>query len=125
VHDSLFNLTDSIIGSAISVHRELGPGLLESAYEACLDFELRARGLTVSRQVPIPLTYRGVRIDCGFRVDLLVEDRVIVEIKAVERVLPVHEAQVLSYLKLSGLTIALLLNFHVHLLRDGIQRFAV
>src|SRR4051812_40849325 len=95
-------ITETIIGAAIAVHRELGPGLLESAYEACLAFEVAERGLDVARQVELPIVYRGVRLDCGYRLDLLVEKQVIVEVKALEQVLPVHEAQILSYLRLSG-----------------------
>ncbi|OGV82533.1 MAG: GxxExxY protein, partial [Lentisphaerae bacterium RIFOXYA12_64_32] len=112
-----------ILGSAIAVHRALGPGLLESAYEACLAFELLERRLRVERQASLPVVYRGVRIDCGYRLDLVVEAMVVVEIKAVERILPVHEAQILTYLKLSGLSIGLLLNFNVPMMKDGIRRF--
>ena len=115
-------LTDRIIGAAIAVHRALGPGLLESAYEACLVFELMARQLRVERQVALPIVYRGNRIDCGYRLDLVVEGVVIVELKAVERLLPLHDAQVLTYLKLSGLRVGLLLNFNVPLLKDGVRR---
>lgn len=117
------DITEQILGAAIAVHRALGPGLLESTYEACLAFELVDRGLAIVRQVALPVVYRGVRIDCGYRLDVVVEGRVIVEVKAVERILPVHEAQVLTYLKLSELPVALLLNFNVPLLKDGIKRF--
>jgi GxxExxY protein len=117
------DITEQILGAAIAVHRALGPGLLESTYEACLAFELLDRGLAIVRQAALPVVYRGVRIDCGYRLDLVVEGRVIVEIKAVERVLPVHEAQILTYLKLSELPVALLLNFNVPLMKDGIKRF--
>jgi len=116
-------ITEQILGSAIAVHRALGPGLLESAYEACLAFELLERRLRVERQASLPVVYRGVRIDCGYRLDLVVEAMVVVEIKAVERILPVHEAQILTYLKLSGLSIGLLLNFNVPMMKDGIRRF--
>jgi GxxExxY protein len=116
-------ITDQILGGAIAVHRALGPGLLESAYEACLAFELLERRLRVERQASLPVVYRGVRIDCGFRLDLVVESTVVVEIKAVERILPVHEAQILTYLKLSGHPIGLLLNFNVPMMKDGIRRF--
>jgi GxxExxY protein len=116
------NLTKAIIGAAIAVHRELGPGLLESAYEACLVFELLDRGLSVERQKPMPVIYRGVTVDCGYRIDLLVDGSIIVELKAVERLEPIHEAQVLSYLKLSGCKIGLLINFNVRTLRQGIRR---
>ena len=114
--------SDAVIGAAIAVHRALGPGLLESTYEACLVYELVERGIAVERQKPLPVTYRGVRIDCGYRIDLLVADSVIVELKAVERLLPVHEAQLLTYLRLSGHHIGLLLNFNVPLMKDGIKR---
>ena len=117
-------ITDIIIRAAIAVHRELGPGLLESAYEACLVYELMQHGLSVERQKSVPVTYRGVKIDCGYRIDLLVEDKVVVELKAVERLEPIHEAQLLSYLKLSGYQIGLLINFNVRILKQGIKRLA-
>ncbi len=107
------------------MHRELGPGLLESAYEACLAFELESRGLRVERQRSLPVVYRGVRVDCGYRMDLIVEEQVIVELKAVDRLLPIHEAQMLSYLKLSGLRVGLLINFHSLLLKDGVRRLVL
>ena len=115
-------ITDTIIGSAIDVHRELGPGLLETAYEACLAFELADRGLSIERQKALPIVYRDVRLDCGYRLDLLVENKVIVELKAVERVEPIHTAQLLSYLKLSGCKLGLLINFNVKVLKNGIRR---
>lgn len=115
-------ITEKIIGAAIAVHRELGPGLLESAYEACLAFELAQQGLKVEAQRPLPVVYRGVRLDCGYRLDLLVEDAVVVELKAVEALAPIHEAQLLSYLKLSGCTVGLLINFNVVMLKDGLRR---
>ena len=115
-------ITDRIISAAIAVHRELGPGLLESAYEACLVYELIQHGLSVERRKSVPVTYRGVKIDCGYRIDLLVEDKVVVELKAVERLEPIHEAQLLSYLKLSGYQIGLLINFNVRMLKQGIRR---
>lgn len=111
-----------IIGSAISVHKELGPGLLESAYEACLAYELAGKDLKIERQKSLPITYRGIQLDCGYRIDLLVEEKVIVEIKAVERMEPIHEAQLLSYLKLSGCEVGLLINFNVKILKNGIRR---
>ena len=120
----LNDLTERIIGAAIEVHRELGPGLLESTYEACMLFELAERGLSVDRQKALPVVYRGVRIDCGYRIDLLVEDLVIVELKAVADLQPIHEAQLLSYLKLSGRHVGLLINFNVKLLKNGIRRLA-
>ena len=115
-------ITDIVISAAIAVHRELGPGLLESAYEACLVYELIQHGLSVERQKSVPVTYRGVKIDCGYRIDLLVEDKVVVELKAVERLEPIHEAQLLSYLKLPGYQIGLLINFNVRMLKQGIKR---
>jgi len=108
----------------MEVHRALGPGLLESAYEACLAFELRARGLQVEQQKPVPLTYREVQLECGYRLDILVENQVIVEVKAVENVLPVHKAQLLSHLRLRDCRIGLLINFNVAMLKDGITRMA-
>ena len=116
------DVTELIIGAAIAVHRALGPGLLESTYEACLVYELIERNMVVERQKSLPVDYRGVRIDCGYRIDLLVGNEVIVELKAVERVLPVHEAQLLTYLRLSGHHVGLLLNFNVPLMKEGIKR---
>jgi GxxExxY protein len=116
------SITESIISAAIAVHRELGPGLLESAYESCLVYELLQQGLTVERQKALPVTYRGVKIDCGYRIDLVVEDAVIVELKAVESIEPIHEAQLLSYLKISGYQLGLLINFNVRMLKQGIKR---
>ncbi|MBU4012097.1 MAG: GxxExxY protein [Proteobacteria bacterium] len=116
------NITETIIGAAMAVHRELGPGLLESTYEACLAYELVNRELAVERQKELPVKYRGVKLDCGYRIDLLVEKKVIVELKAVERLEPIHIAQVLSYLKLSGCNVGLLINFNVKVLKDGIRR---
>jgi GxxExxY protein len=121
----LNQLTEKIIGAAIEVHRHLGPGLLESAYETCLAYELEQLGLAVERQKPLPLVYKQIRLDQGYRLDLLVEGKVIVEVKVVEQIMPVHEAQVLSYLKLSGRRIGLLLNFNVKLLKDGIRRLVM
>jgi len=118
----LDQITEGIISAAIEVHRALGPGLLESAYEACLTFELTQRGLKVEQQKPLPVVYREVKLDCGYRLDLLVEEAVIVEIKAVDHLMPIHQAQLLSYLKLSGLKVGLLINFNVRLLKDGIRR---
>ena len=109
--EKLNQITDRIIGAAIQVHRTLGPGLLESAYETCLAFELAERGLKVERQKPLPVIYRKVNLDCGYRLDLLVEDVVIVELKTVDCLAPIHEAQLLSYLKLSGCKVGLLINF--------------
>jgi len=114
--------TAVVIAAAMKVHSVLGPGLLESAYEICLEHELRLRGHRVRRQVPLPFTYEGARIDAGFRIDLVVEECVIVELKTVQKVLPIHEAQLLSYLRLSGHRKGLLINFFVPHLRDGIRR---
>ncbi len=116
-------ITESIIGAAIQVHRALGPGLLESAYEACLAFELGKRRMRVEQQKPIPLIYEQVKLDCGYRIDLLVEGSVVVEIKSVDALAPIHEAQVITYLKLSGSKLGLLINFNVAVLKDGIHRF--
>ncbi len=122
--DDINQLTERIIGAAIEVHREKGPGLLESAYETCLAHELSLRGINAVRQVPVPLTYKGLVIEVAFRADLIVQDRVLVELKAVETVLPVHKAQVLSYIRETGHQIGLLINFHVSKLVDGITRIA-
>ena len=120
--ERLNEITEEVIGAAIAVHRALGPGLLESAYEACLAYELVQRGLVVERQKSLPVTYRDVKVDCGYRIDLLVEESVVVELKAVEELGPVHEAQLLSYLKLSGCRVGLLINFNVKVLKQGIRR---
>jgi GxxExxY protein len=116
------DLTNAIIGAAIEVHRHLGPGLLESAYEECLCRELSLRCIRFHRQLPLPVVYKEVRIDCSYRLDLVVEETVIVEIKAIDQILPVHEAQLLTYLKLSGKHVGLLMNFHEAVLKDGIRR---
>lgn len=115
-------ITDRIIGSAIDIHRELGPGLLESTYEACLAYALATRGLKVQRQVGMPVVFQGKRLTCGYRVDLLVEDAVVVELKSVARIDRVHTAQLLTYLKLSGCRVGLLINFQVEVLKAGIRR---
>ena len=114
--------TESIIGAAIEVHKALGPGLLESAYESCLAFELTQRGFDVIQQHPLPLTYKAIKMDCGYRIDLFVNHKVIIEIKSVQKILPIHEAQLMSYLKLSGCSVGLLLNFNSMRLIDGITR---
>lgn len=119
---NLNGITESVIGAAIEVHRALGPGLLESAYEACLAFELAQRDLKVQQQAALPVVYRDVKLQCGYRLDLLVEDKVIVEVKAVDRLLPIHEAQLISYLKLSGCKVGLLMNFNVKVLKNGLRR---
>ena len=115
-------LSDQVIGAAIEVHRQLGPGLLESAYQACLAHELALRGILFVSQLDLPLTYKGVQLDVGYRIDLLVEDKIILELKAVEKVLPIHEAQLLTYLRLLRKPVGLLLNFSVPVLKDGIIR---
>ena len=121
--DRLNTLTETIIGAAIAVHHEIGPGLLETAYEACLAYELMDRGIFFVRQKPLPLVYRGVEMDCAYRVDLLVEDVVVVEVKSLERIGRVHEAQLRSYLRLSGCKVGLLLNFNVKwFTAEGIKR---
>jgi GxxExxY protein len=114
--------TSQIIAAAMKVHSSLGPGLLESAYEACLAYELRRSGHCVQSQLELPVRYDGVTIDVGYRIDLLVDDAVIIEVKAISKLHPVHHAQVLSYLKMSGHHVGLILNFHTALLRDGIKR---
>lgn len=116
-------VTSDVIASAISVHSALGPGLLESAYQVCLAHELRSRGHVVREQLQVPIGYHGAKLEAGYRLDLVVEDTVVVELKAVAKLLPVHEAQVISYLKLSGYPVGLLINFHVPRLRDGLRRF--
>ena len=118
-------ISETIIGGAIAVHRALGPGLLESAYEACLGYELIDRGLSVERQKALPVKYRGVNLDCGYRIDLLVEKIIIIELKAVEKIDPIHKAQLLSYLKLSGCKLGLLINFNVRMLKSGIHRIVL
>ena len=116
-------LTEQIIGAALDVHRELGPGLLESAYEACLTLELLQRDLRVERQVALPVVYRGHTLDCAYRIDLLVENEVVVEVKSVEKIEPVHPSQLLSYLRLSKRSVGLLINFNVKwLVSDGVKR---
>jgi len=120
--EKLNRITECIIGAAIEVHRALGPGLLESAYQACLAFEVVQRGVRVEVQKPLPVIYHEVKLDCGYRLDLLAEEAVIVEIKAVDHLMPIHKAQLLSYLKLSGCKVGLLINFNVKVLKDGIVR---
>ena len=116
-------LTEQVIGAAIEVHRTLGPGLLESAYEECLCHELHLHGIAFARQVPLPIQYKGVRLDCGYRIDLIVEDKLILDLKTLEHILPAHEAQLLTYLKLTGKRVGLIFNFNVAtLVRGGIVR---
>jgi GxxExxY protein len=120
--DRLNRLSNVVIGAALRVHSELGPGMLESAYEECALFELTDKGLHVERQKPVPLIYRGHRLDCGYRVDMIVEDAIVIEVKAIERLEKVHSAQVLSYLRQLKLKLGLLINFNVKWLQDGIKR---
>jgi GxxExxY protein len=122
LNPALNDLTRRIIGAGIAVHRELGPGLLESAYEECLSCELEHIGLAHRRQVPLPVTYRGRLLDCAYRLDIVVEDSVILELKALDKVLPIHEAQLLTYLRLARKPIGLIINFNVPVLKDGITR---
>lgn len=118
-------LTKLIIGAAIDVHRQLGPGLLESAYEACLCHELGLRQIPYERQKPLPVIYKGLSLECGYRVDVLVDDKVVLEIKSVEGLLPIHEAQMLTYLRMGGWKVGLLINFNVTLLKQGIRRLVL
>jgi len=118
-------ITEKIIGAAIKVHAELGPGLLESVYEACLAHEIRKMGLNVERQKATPIFYDTLTFDEGFRIDLLVEDTVIVELKTVDAILPVHQAQILTYMRLAKKRVGLLINFKVQLLKDGLKRFII
>ena len=120
--EKLNAISEAVIGAAIAVHRELGPGLLESAYEACLEFELLDRGFKVDRQLALPVRYRGVLVECGFRIDLCINDLVILELKAVEKLDKIHEAQLHTYLRLTGLNLGLLMNFNVLRMVDGIKR---
>lgn len=116
-------ITEKIIGCAIEVHKHLGPGLLESAYEECLDYELQHAGLKTERQMPVPVCYKEVKLNCGYRIDILVENTVVIEIKTVDSFNPVHEAQILTYMKFSQKRLGLLINFHVVLLKQGLKRY--
>ena len=118
-------LSNNVIGCAIEVHRELGPGLLESSYEQCLARELSIADISFEIQTPLPVIYKGLRLDCGYRVDLLVEKQLIIELKMVDKLLPIHEAQILTYMKLAKISIGLLINFNEELLKDGIKRFVL
>jgi len=120
--ERLNKITETIIGVAINIHRALGQGLLESAYEVCMVYDLIQVGMKVEQQKPLPVVYRGVKLECGYRLDLLIENEVIVEIKSVENLLPIHKAQLMSYLKLTYCKVGLLINSNVELLKDGIQR---
>ena len=118
-------LTETVIGLAIEVHRALGPGLLESAYEACFCYELKANDVPFQRQVPLPVSYETIKLDCGYRMGVAIDDRLVVELKTVDRLLAVHDAQLLTYLKLSGIATGLLLNFNTAVLKDGIRRLVL
>lgn len=121
--DELNKITEGIIGAAIEVHRNLGPGLLESAYQAALAYELKERGYKVEQQKPLAMHYKEIKLDAGYRLDFQIDDKVIVEIKSSDGVAPIHDAQILSYLRLSGCKVGLLINFNVKLLKNGIKRF--
>jgi len=117
------SLSHAVIGAAIEVHRVLGPGMLESAYEECLVHELGLREIAVKRQFPVPVFYKNVRLDCGYRIDILAEDQIVVELKSVDSMLPVHEAQLLTYMHFARKKIGLLINFNVKVLKEGLRRF--
>ena len=118
-------LSCKIIGCAIEVHKILGPGLLESAYEECLSFELLQSGLRIERQLPVPIVYKDIKLDCGYRIDILVEGTVIIELKAVDDIIDIHEAQILTYLRFAGKHLGLLINFNVGLIKYGIKRYKI
>jgi GxxExxY protein len=122
MNTSANDFSHTVIGLAIEVHRELGPGLLESAYEECLAFELQS-SISFVRQEPVPVTYKGLHLDCGYRLDLLIEDRLVVELKSVEDLLPIFDAQILTYMKLANKSVGLLINFNVPVLKMGLKRF--
>lgn len=119
----LNEITGIIIGCAIEVHKSVGPGLLESAYEECLAYELSKKGLIMKRQQPAPVVYKEIKLECGYRIDILVENTVVIELKAVDAINPIHEAQILTYMKFSNKKLGLLINFNVTVLKDGIRRF--
>ena len=118
-------LSNKVIGCAIEVHRNLGPGLLESTYEQCLAHELKQNGIFFKLQYPFPVEYKGVKLDCCYRLDILIEDKLIVELKSVEKLAAIHEAQLLTYMKLAGIGIGLLINFNVRILKDGLKRYVL
>jgi len=118
-------LSNRVIGCAIEVHRHLGPGLLESTYTQCLAHEFTVNGITFEIEKPLPVEYKGVRLDCGYRIDLLIENELIIELKAAEEIMRIHEAQLLTYMKLAGISIGLLINFNVERLKDGLKRFVL
>ena len=125
MHKELNEISGTIIGKAIEVHRQLGPGLLESAYQECLLYELNEAGLSVQKEVALPIVYKDIKLDHGYRIDLLVENKVVIELKTVEAFTDVHQAQILSYLKLGNYPLGLLINFHVKILKNGIRRFVI
>jgi len=118
-------LSNRVIGCALEVHRTLGPGLLESTYEQCLAHELSLAGISFKLQLPLPVKYKGIKLDCGYRIDLLVNDELIVELKSVDQIMGIHQAQLLTYMKLSGVKVGLLINFNVEMLKSGIKRFVL
>ena len=118
-------LTEKLIACAIEVHRHLGPGLLESAYDECFCYELGKNGVPIERQKALPLVYKEIKLDCGYRMDVVADNKVVVELKCVDKIMPIHEAQLLTYLKLSGLKVGLIINFHAATLREGIKRLAL
>ena len=118
-------LSNRVIGCALEVHRVLGPGLLESAYEQCLAHELSLAGISFKLQFPLPVKYKGIKLDCGYRIDLFVNDELIVELKTVDQIMGIHRAQLLTYMKLSGVKVGLLINFNVEILKTGIKRFVL
>jgi GxxExxY protein len=118
-------LSEQVLGCAIEVHRQLGPGLLESTYEQCLAYELSELEIPFKLQVALPVEYKQIKLDCGYRIDLLIDDRIVVELKSVDQLLPIHEAQILTYLKLSRVSVGLLINFNVTVLKRGVRRFVI
>jgi GxxExxY protein len=118
-------LSNKVLGCAIEVHRELGPGLLESTYEQCLAYELSRAKIPFKVQVELPVEYKDIRLDCGYRIDLLADDRLVVELKSVDQLMPIHEAQILTYMKLAGVKVGLLINFNVTMLTKGVRRFVL
>ena len=118
-------LSNKVIGCALEVHKNLGPGLLESTYEQCLAHELKMANIPFRLQHPLPVEYKGIKLDCGYRVDLFIDGKMIIELKSVERILPIHQAQLLTYMKLTGVSIGLLINFNVQYLKDGIKRMVL
>jgi len=118
-------ISNQVIGCALEVHRVLGPGLLESTYEQCLAHELSLAGISFKLQFPLPVKYKGIKLDCGYRIDLLVNDELIVELKSVDQIMGIHQAQLLTYMKLSGVKVGLLINFNVEMLKSGIKRFVL